>query len=234
MAKAKILIVVTGTGMYPDRKLSTGLWLSEVTHIYDSSKKRGYDTVIASPEGGDTPVDPVSLKPIYLDKLSKSYWTDPEFRDILRHTKALEKVSRQMFDCIYLAGGHGAMFDFPDNSVLQTLVRNHYEHGKTVCAICHGACGLLNVKLSDGRYLIHGKKLTGFSWFEELLAGRKKIVPFNLEAALKQRGADYRKALIPTIPEVVVDGNLITGEDPFSSRKIARVIMRQFDKRQKV
>lgn len=232
MAEAKILIVVTGTDMYPGRKLSTGLWLSEVTHIYDSAKKRKYDIVIASPEGGDTPIDPVSLKPIYLDKLSKGYWTDPEFRDLLRHTKNLDEVSGQLSECIYLAGGHGAMFDFPENGVLQALVRNHYEHGKTVCAICHGVCGLLNVKLPDGRYLIHGKKLTGFSWFEESLAGRKKVVPFNLEAALKQRGADYRKAFIPTVPKVVMDDNLITGEDPFSSREMARVVMQQLAKRQ--
>lgn len=231
MAKLKILTVVTGTGMYPDRKLETGLWLSELTHIYNSSVKRGYDIVIASQEGGNTPVDPVSLKSIYLDKLSKGYWENPEFRNLLRHTKALNEVSGQLFDCIYLAGGHGAMFDFPDNPVLQTLVRNHYENNRLVCAICHGVCGLLNVKLSDGRYLIHGKKLTGFSWFEESLAGRKKVVPFDLETALKQRGADYRKAFIPTIPKVVVDGNLITGEDPFSSRKMARVVMQQFDKR---
>lgn len=234
MEHLKLLIVVTGTGMYHGGKLRTGLWLSELTHIYDSARKRGYEPVIASPKGGDTPVDPVSLKPIYLDKLTKGYWENPEFRKLLQHTKCLDDVAGQLFDCIYLAGGHGSMFDFPDDAVLQTLVRNHYENDRMVCAICHGVCGLLNVKLSDGRYLIKGRTLTGFSWFEELLAGRKKLVPFNLEAALKERGANYRKAFMPPIPEVVVDGNLITGEDPFSSRKMARVVMRQFDKRQKV
>lgn len=234
MKRIKILIVVTSTGMYPDGKLRTGLWISELTHIYDSAKRRGYEPVVASPKGGDTPVDPVSLNPIYLDKLSRGYWVNPEFRDILRHTKRLNEVSGQSYDCIYLAGGHGSMFDFPDDGVLQSLVRDHYESGKMVCAICHGVCGLLNVKLSDGCYLIKGKTLTGFSWLEELLAGRKNFVPFNLEAALKKRGANYRKAFIPTVPEVVVDGNLVTGEDPFSSRKMARVVMRQFDKQQKI
>ena len=87
MKPVKILIVVTGTGAYPGGKLRTGLWLSELTHIYDCSKKRGYDIVVASPKGGDTPVDPVSLKPMYLDKLSKGYWNDPEFLDLLGHTK---------------------------------------------------------------------------------------------------------------------------------------------------
>jgi putative intracellular protease/amidase len=229
MKPVKILIVVTGTGAYPGGKLRTGLWLSELTHIYDCSKKRGYDIVVASPKGGDTPVDPVSLKPMYLDKLSKGYWNDPEFLDLLGHTKSLDEVSAELFDGIYLAGGHGSMFDFPDSAVLQTLVRKYYEEDKLVSAICHGVCGLLNVKLSDGRYLIAGKKITGFSWFEEGLAGRKKAVPFDLEAALKERGADYRKALIPMTPEVVVDRKLVTGQDPFSSAKMAEIVINQFN-----
>ena len=167
MKQMKILMVVTGTGMFPDGKQETGLWLSELTHIYDRAKKRGYDIVIASPKGGDTPVDPMSLKTMYMDKLSKSCWDDSEFRDVLRHTKSLDEVSGEMFDCIYLAGGHGAMFDFTDNAVLQELIKNHYESNKIVGAICHGVCGLLNVKLSDGQYLVKDKKVTGFSWFEE-------------------------------------------------------------------
>lgn len=228
-----MLLVVTGTGMYPGRKLRTGLWLSELTHIYDSSKKRGFDVVIASPKGGETPVDPVSLKPIFLDRLSEGYWNNAEFRDLLRHTKNLNDVSGELFDCIYLAGGHGSMFDFPDNVVLQTLVRDHYENNRAVCAICHGVCGLLNVRLSDGRFLIKGKRVTGFSWLEEILAGRRKVVPFGLEAALKARGADYRKAWIPMFPEVVADGNLITGQDPFSSKKMAERVMRQLNQYEK-
>lgn len=234
MKRIQILIVVTGTGAYPGGKPRTGLWLSELTHIYDRSQKRGYELLIASPKGGDIPVDPVSLKPVYLDRLSRSYWNDPKFRDLLRHTRNLNEITEQLFDCIYLAGGHGSMFDFPDNASLQALVRSHYEHDRTVSAICHGVCGLLNVRLPDGRFLIEGKKITGFSWFEESLAGRKKIVPFDLEAALKQRGADYRKALIPMIPKVVADGRLITGQDPFSSSRTAETVMRQFDKRQKI
>ena len=232
MKQMKILMVVTGTGMFPDGKQETGLWLSELTHMYDSAKKRGYDIVIASPKGGDTPVDPTSLKTMYMDKLSKSYWDDSEFRDVLRHTKSLDEVSGEVFDCIYLAGGHGAMFDFPDNAVLQELIKNHYEHNKIVAAICHGVCGLLNVKLSDGQYLVKDKKVTGFSWFEESLARRKEDVPFDLEALLRERGADYEKALIPMTSKVVVDNNLITGQDPFSSKEMAKVVMRQLNKAQ--
>lgn len=219
MKQMKILMVVTGTGMFPDGKQETGLWLSELAHMYDSAKKRGYDIVIASPRGGDTPVDPTSLKTMYMDKLSKEYWDDSEFRNVLRHTKSLDEVSGELFDCIYLAGGHGAMFDFPDNTVLQTLIKDHYENNKVVAAICHGVCGLLNVKLSDGQYLVKDKKVTGFSWFEEGLAGKKKEVPFDLESALKERRADYKKALIPMMPEVVTDGNLDHGPGSRSALK---------------
>lgn len=226
----KILIVVTGTDTFADGKLPTGLWLSEFTHIYHSAKEKGWEITIANPKGGNTPVDPESLKPLVLDKLSKEYWENPEFREMLNHAKSLEEVAKEPFDCIYLAGGHGAMYDFPDNTVLQEMIKDLYESNRMVSAICHGVCGLLNVKLSNGEYLIKGKKLTGFSWFEESVARRKDEVPFNLEALLKERGADYQKALIPMTSKVVVDHNLITGQDPFSSKEMAEVIVQQLNK----
>lgn len=225
----KILIVVTGTGTYADGNLATGLWLSEFTHIYHLAQEQGYDITVASPKGGDTPVDPESLKPLVMDKISKAYWDDPAFRDVLWQTESLEEVAEIPFDCVYLAGGHGTMFDFPDNITLQQLIRTQYESGRMVAAICHGVCGLLNVKLSDGEYLVKGKEMTGFSWAEESLARRKKEVPFNLEASLKERGANYKKALLPMTSKVVTDGNLVTGQNPFSSKEIAEVIVQRLN-----
>lgn len=229
MSTPKILFVVTGTGRFAGRDLETGLWLSELTHIYDSALKRKYDSVIASPQGGNVPVDPESLKSLMLDKLSKDYWEVPEFRDMLQHAKSLEEVAGQEFDCVYLAGGHGAMYDFPDNALLQAIIRKHYESYKIVAAICHGVCGLLNVKLSTGEYLIRNKKLTGFSWFEESLARRKDEVPFNLEEELEKRGANYEKALLPMTSKVVVDNFLITGQDPFSSKEMAEMVIKHLE-----
>lgn len=231
MNTRKMLIVVTSTGRFADGNLETGLWLSELTHIYNSAIEQGYEITLASPKGGLVPVDPESLKPIVLDKLSKEFWEDSAFRNKLQHAKSLDEVSGQSFDCVYLAGGHGAMYDFPDNVVLQTIIRNQYEGNKIVAAICHGVCGLLNVKLSNGEYLIKGKKMTGFPWYEEGLAGRKKEVPFDLEAALKEREADYEKALIPMVSKVMIDGNLITGQDPFSSKELADIVMRHLNER---
>ena len=204
--------------------------MSELTHLYQGAQEHGHEVTIASPKGGAIPIDPESLKPMVLDKISKSYWADSSFRSLLQNTKSLEEVSNEPFDCVYLAGGHGTMYDFPNDTTLQAIIRTHYENHKIVSAICHGVGGLLNVKLSNGDYLIKGKTMTGFNWFEESLARRKKQVPFNLEASLKERKSNYKKAFIPMTSKVLVDGNLITGQNPFSSKEMAKVVMQQLEK----
>ena len=226
----KILIIVTNVAMYESGNLPTGLWLSELTHMYHSAKEQGYEVTIASPKGGNIPLDPESLKPMLIDKMSKEYYADTTFMKLLQNTKSLKEVSEQQFDCVYLAGGHGTMYDFPDDTTLQTIIKEQYESKKIVAAVCHGVSGLLNVKLSNGEYLVKDKTVTGFNWFEESLAKRKKEVPFNLEAELKQRTTKYTKAFIPMTSKVVVDGNLITGQNPFSSKEIAEVVMEQLKK----
>lgn len=230
MGMVKILIIVTNIGMYASGHLKTGLWLSELTHIYHAAKEKGYAITIASPQGGTVPVDPESLKRFTLDKISEHYWNTDDFRLLLAHSEQLAELTQQEYDLIYLAGGHGTMYDFPDDATIQSVIRNQYEKGKKVAAICHGVGGLLNVKLSNGEYLIKGKSMTGFDWFEEAIARRKREVPFNLEAAIKERGADLKKAFIPMTSHVVVDGNLITGQNPFSSKEMAKVVMEQLEK----
>ncbi|MBS3912859.1 MAG: type 1 glutamine amidotransferase domain-containing protein [Bacteroidetes bacterium] len=223
----KILIIVTNVAAYESGKLPTGLWLSELTHMYHSAKEQGYEVTIASPKGGNIPLDPESLKPMLIDKMTKQYQSNTDFMKLLQNTKSLNEVSGQPFDIVYLAGGHGTMYDFPNDMVLQNIIKEQYESNKIVAAVCHGVSGLLNVKLSNGEYLIKGKTVTGFNWFEESLANRKKEVPFNLEAELKKRTSKYTKAFIPMTSKVVVDGNLITGQNPFSSKEIAKVVMQQ-------
>lgn len=226
----KILLIVTNTEMYASGNLPTGLWLSELTHIYDVAKEQNFDITIASPKGGKIPLDPESLNVLTLDKMSKDYLENPDFMTLLENTKSLKEVAGEEFDCVYLAGGHGTMYDFPNDADLQEIVSEQYESGKMVAAICHGVGGLLNVKLSDGEYLIKGKEITGFDWFEETIARRKKEVPFNLEAALKERGVIYKKAFIPMTSNVVIDGNLITGQNPFSSKEMAKVVIKELEK----
>lgn len=226
----KLLLIVTNIDRYASGRLKTGLWLSELTHIYQSAKEKGWDITIASPKGGNVPIDPESLKPLVLDKISKDYYESPAFMDELNQSKSLEAIKNDAFDCVYLAGGHATMYDFPDDATLQAIISNQYEKGEMVAAICHGVGGLLNVKLSNGEYLIKGKSMTGFDWFEETLARRKREVPFNLEAAIKERGADLKKAFIPMTSNVVVDGNLVTGQNPFSSKEMAKVVTAALEK----
>ena len=114
------------------------------------------------------------------------------------------------------------MYDFPENTDLQAIIAMHYEARKNVSAVCHAVGGLLNVRISNGKNLIADKKITGFSWLEEFFAQRKKLAPFNLEQALKNRGAHYEKVFFPMGSKVVIDENLITGQNPFSSKAIAR------------
>ncbi len=172
------------------------------------------------------------FNPITLLFFTKWYmWADSSFRELLKHTKSFKEVSEETFDCVYLAGGHGTMYDFPNDTTLQTIIKQHYENKKLVSAVCHGVGGLLNVKLSNGEYLIKGKTITGFNWFEESIARRKKEVPFNLEEQLKARGSNYKKTFIPMASKVEVDENLITGQNPFSSVAIAKKVMEYLKKK---
>jgi putative intracellular protease/amidase len=125
----KILLVVTNIRHYKSG-LETGLWLSELTHIYHLAKEKGWEVTIASPKGGDVPIDPESLKPLVLDKISKSYYENPAFMNELNHSKSLLEVQNEDFDCVYLAGGHATMYDFPDDLIMQNMIKKQYESGK--------------------------------------------------------------------------------------------------------
>ncbi len=220
-----ILLVVTNVDRYTNSELNTGLWLSELTHIYAALTQENWNITIASPQGGNIPIDPASLTPLVLDKLTKQYYNNSAFRNILTNTKSLQEVITEEFDCVYLAGGHATMYDFPNNTTLQKIIQTHYENNKLITAICHGVSGLINVQLSNGSFLIQGKKLTGFDWFEEKLANRQKLVPFNLESEIKNRGGILQKAFIPMTSNVVIDNNLLTGQNPFSSKEMAKKVV---------
>jgi putative intracellular protease/amidase len=219
------LIVVTSVSKYENHNIPTGLWLSELTHFYEECLHKNISVTLASPNGGKIALDPECLKPFVLDKLTKTYYADPKFMTQLENTTALESISADDFDLIYLTGGHGTMYDFVGNEMLNNIIAKMYEQGKVVSAVCHGVCGLIDVKLNNGEYLVKQKTVTGYSWFEEILASRKKQVPFNLEQMLKDRGANYKKAFIPLTSNVVVDGNLITGQNPFSSKELAKKVI---------
>lgn len=221
----RILNVVSNVSHYADPSEPTGLWLSELTHAYHVFAEAGYHQTLVSPKGGLSPLEPRSLKFPNYDKSAKAWHADPTKMALLDGTAAPGEIDAADYDAIYFTGGHAVMFDFPDSEGLQHITREIYERGGVVSSVCHGYCGLLNTTLSDGSLLVAGRRLTGFSWSEEVLARVDKLVPYNVEAQMKQRGAQYGKGLIPFASHVVADGRLVTGQNPGSAKSTAKKVV---------
>lgn len=221
----RILNVVTNVSHYEDPSESTGLWLSELTHAYHVFAEAGYEQTIVSPQGGLSPLEPRSLKFPNFDKSAKAWKADDAKMALLADTAAPADIDSADFDAIYFTGGHAVMFDFPDSEGLQRISREIFERGGVVSSVCHGYAGLLNTTLSDGSLLVAGRKLTGFSWTEEVVARVDKLVPYNVEEEMKKRGALYEKGLIPFASYVVADGRLVTGQNPGSAKATAKKVV---------
>lgn len=217
----RILNVVTNVGHYDDPTHPTGLWLSELTHAWHVFAENGFEQTIVSPNGGPAPLEPRSLKFPNYDRTAKAWHADPARMALLENTAHPDQIASTDYDAIYFTGGHAVMYDFPDSVGLQRITREIFERGDVVASVCHGYCGLLNTTLSDGTYLVAGRTLTGFAWQEEVLARVDKLVPYNAEEEVKKRGAHYRKARLPFVSYAVVDGNLVTGQNPGSAKETA-------------
>lgn len=224
MRGRRVLAVSTSVAEYKKVGYRTGLWLSELTHFWDVLAEAGYDVDIVSPMGGDLPLDPESLSPIALAGRTGRWYRNRAFMDNLRDTRTLQDVVGDDYDAIYLAGGHGTMFDFAVDERLAELVSEIAEAGRVVSAVCHGPSGLLNAQVG-GRPLLQGKQVTGFSWLEEKLARRADAVPFSLEERLQEAGATYSKAKLPMTPYVVTDGLLVTGQNPVSAKAVGQAVV---------
>lgn len=156
----RILHVVTNVAKYEASDRATGLWLGELTHAYDEFEKLNYIQDIVSPHGGVSPLEPKALAPLIANASVKARQNCPVFMEKLYTTLKPSEINWQDYDAIYYTGGHGVMFDFPNNLELQEITKNFYENGRIVSAVCHGYCRLLNVRLSNSQYLINGKKIT--------------------------------------------------------------------------
>ncbi|WP_447948539.1 type 1 glutamine amidotransferase domain-containing protein [Microbacterium maritypicum] len=220
----RILHVVTNVGHYDDPDHPTGLWLSELTHAWKVFEERGFEQRIVSPAGGPSPLEPRSLKFPSYDKTAKAWRADPARMALLETTLRPDHVDSADYDAIFFTGGHAVMYDFPESEGLQRITREIWERGGIVSSVCHGYCGLLNTRLSDGSLLVDGRKVTGFAWQEEVLARVDKLVPYNAEEEMKKRGALYEKALLPFVSYAVVDGNLVTGQNPGSAKETAEKV----------
>lgn len=221
----RILLVVTNVDHFEATDEATGIWLSELTHVYDEFARKHYHQRIVSPQGGRIPIDPRSLNWLATDSTTRKKHKNTSFMSLLDRTKSIHEIEADEYDAIFFIGGHGAMWDFLHHETLHHVTRLIYEHGGVVASVCHGYCALLNVRLSEGARLIKNKKLTGFSWREEELTGVAYQVPYNAEQLAKRYGASYKSALIPFTRCVVTDGNLITGQNPASSRRTAMAVI---------
>lgn len=201
-----ILMVLTSAAQFLDGT-PTGLWLSEFTEPYHLLMAEGWQVTIASPKGGAIPIDPASQK----DPL------EPTVAALLQASLPLASGATD-YDGLFIPGGHGTMFDLPENPILKELLREFYEAGKPLAALCHGPAALIDVPLSDGRLLVTGKRLTAFTDEEELASHTRDQVPFLLESKLKENGADFI-AEANWRDHVEVDGFLVTGQNPQSARK---------------
>lgn len=217
----RVLLVVTNVAHYADPSEPTGLWLSELTHAYEVFAAKSYEQRLVSPKGGVSPLEPRSLKWPHADASARAWLADEARSALLASTARADAIDPAGYDAIYFTGGHAVMWDFPDDQGLQGLTRAIYERGGVVASVCHGYCGLLNTRLSSGELLVAGRRLTGYSWLEEVLAGVAGKVPYNAEAEMVRRGARYEKARLPFATKVVVDGRLVTGQNPGSAKATA-------------
>lgn len=222
----KALIVVTNTARFEGINRATGVWLSEATHFHAVMSDNGIGVDYMSPNGGYVPLDPGSLATDAMDDTNWQFYGDNDYRErALARSLRPDQVNPDDYDLIYYAGGHGVMWDFPQSTAVAAIAQSIYKRGGLVTAVCHGVVGLLAIKDADGDNLIVGKHLTGFTNEEEALNQLTDAVPFLAEDALKDAGAVYTKADAYT-ENVVVDGQLITGQNPQSAHGVGIAAVR--------
>ncbi|ARI76295.1 type 1 glutamine amidotransferase domain-containing protein [Halobacillus mangrovi] len=212
MSNKRVLMVVTNhTKITDDHK--TGLWLEEYAVPYNAFKEQGYDVKVTSIQGGEVPLDPNSIP-----EEEVAEWA--EAKEQLKDTAKLSKEDAEGFYGIFLPGGHGTMFDFPDSETLQYVLQKHAEQGNVIGSVCHGPSGLVNATYEDGTPIVKGKKIAGFTDSEEIGMGLDVHMPFMLETELRNKGANFSKGEDWTA-HAVRDGNLVTGQNPMSSESAA-------------
>jgi len=212
----KILFVVTSHDELGNTGKKTGLWIEEFAAPYYKFHDLGKEVVVASPKGGETPIDPKSDSPEFKTEATRRYYSDPEAQEKLRNTVLLSSVSESDFDAIFYPGGHGPMWDLPDDPDSIKLIEAFYNSGKPVTLVCHAPVALKNVTTPDGQWLIKGKRVSAFTNTEEAAAQLTNVVPFLLQDMLSEHGAQFQQGE-DWMPFVTRDGLLITGQNPASS-----------------
>ena len=211
-----ILFVVSSNAVKGATGIPTGYNLAEVTHPLEKLQAAGLRVEFASILGGDAPLDGLEdMK----DPVIARYWADADFRHAISHTLCIDDVDPSRYSAIFFAGGHGTMWDFPDNAAAQKAIREIDAAGGIVSAVCHGPAALVNARRADGSLLVAGKRVAAFTNGEEEEVESTHVVPFLLASTLNERGAQHQNAA-NWADNVVVDGRLITGQNPQSAASL--------------
>ena len=218
----KVLIVVSSEGR-DHGKTRPGFEMDELAQAWLIFRANGLAVDLASPAGGAAQADKYNPK----EAFNAGFLADVEATRKLADTRATRDVRAADYDAVYIVGGKGAMFDLPKDAALQAVITGIHERGGVVAAVCHGPAALADVRLGDGSLLVAGKALTGFSNEEEAVFGKRwaREFPFQLEDALRERGARWQEAPL-MMPKLVVDGRLITGQNPYSTAAVADALVR--------
>lgn len=220
----RILMVLTSHDQLGDTGRKTGFWLEELAAPYYAFKDAGAEVVLASPKGGQPPLDPKSSQPEFQTDLTRRFEADAEAKAALAATVPLSTVRQEDFDTVFYPGGHGPMWDLAEDPNSIRLIESTLAAGKPLALVCHAPGALHRAHTPDGRPLVEGKKVTGFTDTEEEAVGLTKVVPFLVEDELRDQGGIYSKGA-DWQPYVVTDGLLITGQNPASSGPAAKVLL---------
>ncbi len=224
---AKIVMALTQVDHYIEHpEVKTGVWLEEATNFYDIVTKAGNEVVFASTAGGEIPVDPHSLN---ADEKTLSIADSDGFQNGMKNSAAFSKLNPAEYDALYFCGGHGAMWDFPDNKELLTLAQKIYQAGGYIASVCHGEAGLVGLKAADGSPLVKGVKINGFTNEEERMNGTDHMVPLSPEDELIRLGAEFVKGA-PFTEFAANDKRFITGQNPMSSEKVAVTLVNELNR----
>ena len=225
----KILMVLTSHDKLGNTGRKTGFWLEEFAAPYYVFRDAGAEVALASPKGGQPPIDPKSDLPENQTPAMARFKKDADAQKALSRTLKLSDMDSADFDTVFYPGGHGPMWDLAEDPDSIALIESFYNSGKPVAAVCHGP-GVLHRVMYQGESIVKGKRVTGFTNGEEEAVQLTKVVPFLVEDELKRLGGLYQKAA-NWASFVVVDGRLITGQNPTSSTAAAVALLRQFEMR---
>lgn len=224
----KVLFVLTSHDELGDTGEKTGFWIEEFASPFYALKDKGVAITLASPKGGQPPIDPKSESADFQTPATERFNEDKETQELLSQTLQLGSVDQADYDAVFYPGGHGPLWDLAEDKNSIALIESFYKNNKPVSAVCHAPGIFKNTKNTDGNPLVSGKKVTGFTNSEEDAVQLTDVVPFLVEDMLKESGGKYSKG-DDWAPYAIEDGLLITGQNPASSELVAELLLKRLE-----